>query len=125
MPNPTILNIIDVITYLGTRMCQQTLNPTSKVVHACITMIRKRVHQKIHLYHHCSCFNFKPVLFIQKLGEKMVIAKRLVLIVIINMVLSKMSQNWSEMISIRYCDSLGKPEQTLELVGFDIMHYNN
>ena len=50
-------------------------------------------------------------------------AKRFVLIVIINMVLSKMSQNWSEMISIRYCDSPGKPKQTLELVGFDIMHY--
>ena len=57
------------------------------------------------------------------LGEKMEIEKRLVLIVIINMVLYKMSQNWSEMISIWYCDSPGKPEQTLELVGFDIMHY--
>ena len=52
-------------------------------------------------------------------------SKILVLIVIINMALSKMSQNLSEMISIQYCDSPGKPEQTLELVGFDIMHYNN
>ena len=42
--------------------------------------------------------------------------------IIIHMVLSKVSQNWSEMISIRYCDSPGKPEQALELVGFDIMH---
>ena len=125
MPNPTILNIIDVSAYLGTRMCQQTLNPTSKVLHACITMIRKRVHQKIHLYHHCSCFNFESVHFIQMLGKKMVIAKRLVLIVIINMVLSKISQNLFEMISIQYCDSPRKPEQTLELVGFVIMHYNN
>ena len=48
-----------------------------------------------------------------------------VLIVIINMVLSKISQNLFEMISIQYCDSSRKPEQTLELVGFDIMHYNN
>ena len=51
-------------------------------------------------------------------------SKILVLIVIINMVLSKMSQNLSEMISIQYCDSPGKPEKTLELFGFDIMHYN-
>ena len=52
-------------------------------------------------------------------------SKILVLIVIINMVLSKISQNLFEMISIQYCDSPRKPEQTLELVGFDIMHYNN